>query len=190
MLPSDIRIFNTCIAPVRDADDTSGLPLVFHATGSSTGKLYSYRFCRNPYVDPTKRLYCSHFFYNFDLALFDQCLQQFVGTHDFVSFANKVEKTRGQYKGHGIELNTIKTVDKIDLIDEGNGYYVVNLRVQSALNRMLRNIVGASLHVAEGNMSLAELQDLLLTAPGRDYNPARPAPPEGLTLEHVYYENY
>jgi tRNA U38,U39,U40 pseudouridine synthase TruA len=113
-----------------------------------------------------------------------------VGTHDFVSFANKVEKTRGQYKGHGIELNTIKTVEKIDLIDEGNGYYVINIRVKSALNRMLRNIVGASLHVAEGNMLFSQLQELLLTAPGRDFNPARPAPPHGLTLEQVYYDNY
>lgn len=39
-------------------------------------------------------------------------------------------------------------------------------------------------------MSYDVLQMLLLTGGKRGLNVARPAPPEGLTLEHVYYDNY
>eukprot|EP01036_Dinobryon_divergens_P036686 gene36686-47822_t len=56
---------------------------------------------------------------------------------------------------------------------------------------MIRNLVGTSLHVACGRgFDLEHLKGLLRDAPGRMANKARPAPPEGLTLEHVYYDNY
>ena len=50
--------------------------------------------------------------------------------------------------------------------------------------------MGASLLVAQVSMSFELLETLLLTGGKRDLNVARPAPPEGLTLEHVFYDNY
>jgi tRNA U38,U39,U40 pseudouridine synthase TruA len=54
----------------------------------------------------------------------------------------------------------------------------------------VRNIVGASLLVSQGGMSYELLEMLIKTGGKRGLNLARPAPPEGLTLEHVYYDNY
>lgn len=186
LLPHDIRIFNTDMTQ-QDSDIYTNR---FHAMGSANGKLYTYTLCTNNIVDPLRARYCAHFYRKFDLSLFKQSLQQFAGTHDFVSFANKVEKTREHYADCGITLNTTRTIHNITMDDLGDGYYRVNIHVQSALNRMLRNVVGASLHVAEGKMDLAYLQALLEHGAGRDSNPAAPAPPEGLVLEQVYYDDY
>lgn len=188
-LPSDVRTYNVSLAPMGSARENS-LDKEFHATASTVGKLYSYRLCGNSFVDPMRRRYTAHQYRKFDVDLFKDSLQRFVGTHNYVSFANKVERTRTDYAMHDMFLNTTRTVDSINFIDEGDGYYRIDIRVQSALYRMIRNIVGTSLHVAEGKMSPAELVRLLKEAPGRQANKAESASPEGLVLEHVYYDNY
>lgn len=188
-LPSDVRVRNISIAPRGTAGEESQ-GKVFHATSSTIGKLYSYRLCVNRFVDPLQRQFTTHQYRTFNIETFKHCLQQFVGTHDFVSFANKVERTRTEYAMNDLNLETKRTVDSIKFVDEGNGYCRIEIRVQSALYRMIRNIVGTSLHVAEGKMSKSELQRLLAEAPGRQANKAESAPPEGLVLEHVYYDHY
>lgn len=50
--------------------------------------------------------------------------------------------------------------------------------------------MGASLLVAQGGMEYELLKTIIETGGLRKLNLARPAPPEGLTLEHVYYDHY
>ena len=97
LLPDDVVLYNiTKILPSMD----------FHATGTAQGKLYSYRFCTNRFVDPTKRRYYSHFYTPFDMNIFHICLKSFVGTHDFRAFANRMEHTAArlgaQDEGHQV----------------------------------------------------------------------------------------
>ena len=189
MLPDSVRVFDLSAAPAGNKEEVSlGKP--FHATSSSIGKKYSYSFCTNPYVDPLRRRYFAHFFGELDQDLLHKSLQQFTGTHDFLSFANNVPRTKLFYESTGQVLDTIRTVDSVELHEVDKGYYQIDFRIQSALYRMIRNIVGTSVRVAEGKMELSQLQELLQNAPGREQNPARSAPPEGLVLEHVYYDNY
>lgn len=51
-------------------------------------------------------------------------------------------------------------------------------------------MVGTSLAVADGTFDKAYLDQLLHEAPSRYDNRAQSAPPEGLTLEMVYYNDY
>jgi tRNA U38,U39,U40 pseudouridine synthase TruA len=87
--------------------------------------------------------------------------------------------------------NWLEQVNSISLVDEGGGYYRVDVHVESALYRMIRNIVGSSFDVACGQMSLQTLKRLLEDASAsRQDNKAQSAPPEGLALEMVFYDNY
>jgi tRNA pseudouridine38-40 synthase len=188
LLPNDVRLYNiTRVDPKID----------FHATGSAAGKLYVYRFCTNDIVDPLRRRYYAHFYMDFDMQLFENCLQEFVGTHDFRAYANRIEHTKKRHRGTGNgsgskdkdrSIDTIRTVKSIKLIDEGFGYYRVEILLKSALYRMVRNIVGTSLDVAMGNNPKTRLLQLLNDAPSRYDNKAKSASPEGLSLEQVYYD--
>lgn len=183
LLPDDIRVFNVSLAP-------PGARL-WHATSSARGKLYSYRFCVNPFVEPLRRRQTAHAYQPMDMRLLDECLQLFVGTHDFNAFANRIARyTRDYAQYKTIGLVTTRTVHGIDMVDEGGGYYRVDFRLKSALYRMVRNMMGCSFMVASGNMPIEELRRLIDDAPSRLENAARSAPPEGLTLEHVYYDSY
>ena len=182
LLPEDVRIFNLTLAPATE-------PL-WHATSAAVGKHYSYKFCTNRFVDPLRRRYTAHVYYAVDLELLNRCLQMFVGTHDFNAFANRVTKTTRDYEKKTIIFLTERTVFSVRLVNEGDGYWRIDFHLKSALYRMVRNIVGSSLLVAAGQMPLEHLQYLLLKAPSRLENKAGSAPPEGLTLEHVFYPDY
>jgi tRNA U38,U39,U40 pseudouridine synthase TruA len=70
------------------------------------------------------------------------------------------------------------------------GYYRVDFRIDSAIYRMIRNIVGSSLFVASGAISIEFMTQLLIDAPFRVENKAMSAPACGLTLEHVFYDHF
>lgn len=193
MLPDDVRLFNISSVPTgkpfQETNDET-----WHATKSATGKLYVYRFCTNAFVDPMKRRYYTHVYQPTDLEMLEQCLRVFEGTHNFQAFANRVERLAKEREEKNKELDTMRTVNSIRLVQEDDqpGYYRIEVSLQSALYKMVRNIVGSSLHVAQGGVGLdyAFLQTLLHEARDRDDNRAKPAPPEGLCLEHVYYDHY
>eukprot|EP01038_Epipyxis_sp_PR26KG_P006491 gene6491-8925_t len=182
MLPDDIKIFNVSLAPFK----------AFHATGSAKGKMYSYRFCTNSYVDPCLRRYYAHVWMKTDMQIFERCLSHFIGTHNFKAFANNVDELTKAFANNLIEFNTIRTIHSIILIkEEMSGYYRIEFKIQSALYKMIRCIVGTCFHVANGSMKELDLIKLLNdNSYSRHDNKAMPAPPEGLTLEHVYYDDY
>ena len=91
--------------------------------------------------------------------------------------------------------------------EEGN--YRIDFLLQGALYKMVRNMVGTAIEVWLGRMSEEQLLELLHTdrkerateengnppkkEKGASFvrkdNPCKPAPPEGLTLECVYYSD-
>jgi tRNA pseudouridine38-40 synthase len=190
MLPDDVRLFNLTIAPPGNpAQQLMGEP--FHAIKSATAKLYIYRFTTNPFVEPMLRNYVAHVYLPTDLRTFEECLALFVGTHDFKAFGNRVEQSLKAFDEKlYVDYTTIRTINSIRLVEEGRGLYRVEFHIKSAIYKMIRNIVGTSLHVAAGHMSISALRRLLEDAPPRTSNVALPAPPQGLTLEHVYYNHF
>ncbi|KAL3823673.1 hypothetical protein ACHAXA_009778 [Cyclostephanos tholiformis] len=88
------------------------------------------------------------------------------------------------------------------------GYYRIDFLLQGALYKMVRNMVGTAMECWLGRMSEGQIVDMLrihrdddvddeegninaivVKRLGRKDNPCKPAPPEGLTLECVYYDD-
>jgi tRNA pseudouridine38-40 synthase len=189
LLPDDIKLYNTSIAPLGNPSQVL-LDESFHATKSANSKLYAYRFCTNKYVDPMKRHHCIHAYFPVNLDKLNTCLQYFIGSHDFRAFSNRIERSVKDFDSKDIEFSTIRQIYSITLNDEGGGYYRVDFHIQSALYRMIRNIMATAFDVASGRFSVEWMLHLLHDAPSRIENKSRSAPPEGLCLEHVYYDNY
>lgn len=170
----------------------------------STQKLYSYRLCLAPVMDPVQRYTRVHPVHAecIDVDALRRVLQHFVGTHDFRAFAGAVERAEKKCAGTA-PLSTIRTVYAIDVVEENAadtdasgvaGNCRIDFLLQGALYKQVRNMVGTALDVCRGRISEEELLRLLRQRDGapqltRASNRSRPAPPEGLTLEMVYFDD-
>ena len=141
-----------------------------------------------------------------DIARLRSILEIYEGTHDFTAFGGQIEQNE---KRNGARINTIRTIHKIELVKEPlmdedsrvgpplgkadlgfvgeEGNFRIDFLIQGALYKMVRNMVGTAIDVWLGRMSEDQLRELLAGATRKD-NRSKPAPPEGLTLECVYYD--
>jgi tRNA pseudouridine38-40 synthase len=219
MLPTDMRVWNVQAAPepcleipVRkkksikiddgdgDGDNDGDEEVAVAPSGiyawnvmqKATGKLYSYRICLGCSMHPIHR----HSRWqidrpqDIDATMLERVLKQYEGAHDFVCFAGALEQNA---RKTGRVIGTVRTVHSIDLVDEGGGegLYRIDIRLDGALYKMVRNLVGTALDVCRGKPTEAQFQEFLqpVDGAGRKNNPCKPAPPQGLTLERVYYED-
>ena len=234
MLRLEIRLFQLQLAPSlmttkgqtpqdesneEEQQSYSVLPRLrlWHAIQSSTSKWYSYRFTLGPTLfDPMERFTRTHFVHRpsfapssgppyeittEDIARLKSILGLYVGTHDFKAFGGQLEQNE---KRAGRKINTIRTIHKVELINESReeshlgfigeeGDYRIDFLIEGALYKMIRNMVGTAIQVWLGNMEQTQLIELLQIdqsgVKSRKSNPCKPAPPEGLTLECVYYDD-
>jgi tRNA pseudouridine38-40 synthase len=119
-------------------------------------------------------------------------LSYYVGTHDFRAFAGAIERTE---RDTGMAICTIRTVYAVDLVledDTNSQHYRIDFIIQGALYKQIRNMVGTAVDVCRGALSEDEFVQLLhqdSTKLSRIHNRSRPAPPQGLTLENVYFDD-
>jgi tRNA pseudouridine38-40 synthase len=77
----------------------------------------------------------------------------------------------------------------VNLVDEGDGNYRIEILLKGALYKMVRNMVGTALDVCKGRLEESSMLELLHGDDMvRKNNKSKPAPPEGLTLENVFYD--
>jgi tRNA pseudouridine38-40 synthase len=192
MLRQDLQVYNLQEAPVLDKE-VNGILRIYpwNAMLDSTGKLYIYRLSAAKSMDPLER----HNRYDTkwkdtNVDVLERTLKHFEGSHDFRAFAGGIEQMEKRMKGG--TMNTRRQVYSIDIVDEGAGMYRIEVRLKGALYKMIRNMVGTALDVAWGHLSEEDFLALLhrTEAAGRTQNKSKPAPPEGLTLEQVYYEDF
>ena len=217
MLPPDVCVWNLQHAPPplqktfqTETGATTTKNMTWNVLYDSTRKLYSYRLSLAPVMDPLQRYHRWH-----PDALkgkpvepdkLRRLIRYYEGTHDFRAFAGSIEQL--QKKCGGRHINTTRTVYSADLIDEGNGCFRIDFLLKGALYKQVRNMVGTAVDAARGVLSENEFRGLihqddegcssLEVDDGGDkrgprftraFNPSKPAPPEGLTLEHVYFGN-
>lgn len=166
LLPRDIRVRSVEFA-TQD----------FHARFTAVNKIYHYHLNLSQVQDPFVRLYSWHIFEKIDLKLLSECGKLFLGTHDFTSFANE--------PGAGAAgKNPIRTLKRIDVIEERTG---VRMEFEGAsfLYKMVRNLTGTIVEVAQGKRNLSEIPDILAARNRRMAGKA--APPQGLFLIRVDY---
>jgi len=187
MLPPDIQLSSLTVARSPD----------FHAITHATEKLYTYRFATASSHDPFKRIYQTHVHHAVDLSALSSALAAFEGRRDFRAFAGQVE---AKSRDMGVDcIDTVRTVRSVTLVSEGGGDYRIEVRLKGALYKMVRNMVGVALDVARGRYDPGHVRRLLNVdaegepvsgkkAPTRSENPSKPAPPQGLCLESVEYD--
>jgi tRNA pseudouridine38-40 synthase len=203
MLPPDIRVWNLGMAPapceehVKNHDGTKKV-YAWNVMRKSSSKLYSYRICLADAMDPLRR----HDRWQIDSNWFQsgntkmdpehlaQLLCRYEGTHDFICFAGALEANA---RKTGVKMTTVRTVHRCELICEDEHYklYRIDIYLDGALYKMVRNLVGTAIDVWRQAFP-QESFGRLLDEPSkhgltRDDNPCKPAPPHGLTLERVFY---
>ncbi len=138
-------------------------------------KTYHYNFFLEPPL-PFYERYGWHVRYQVDLEKLHACLQTFVGTHDFSSFAT-VDGTK----------NPIRTIHAIDLsFDPVSRMHTISIKGPSFLRFMIRRIVGACIDTA----SRKEVLPSLLAEKLAEKNPTQRlfrAPAHGLVLDSIEY---
>lgn len=195
MIPPDMAFWNLQRAPPPVTKTINGklTQKTWNVMFDSTHKLYSYRLNVNSTMDPIERFHRWHpdrVERWFDIEKFTRLLQYYVGSHDFRAFASGMEALERRL---GTEVKTVRTVYSINLVQEDDrGNLRIDFLLKGALYKQVRNLVGTALLVCEGKLDEVMFQRLVDNQEGkfaREDNPAKPAPPEGLTLERVYFAN-
>lgn len=196
MLRQDVRVYNLQEAPVVTKElNGELLEIPWNAIHDTTGKLYIYRISASKSMDPLERHSRFDLKYGYgatDIRVLEQTLKHFEGYHDFRAFAGGIEKLEKNMRD-GETMDTHRAVYSIHMVDEEDGKYRIEIHLKGALYKMVRNMVGTALEVACGKMTEEQFLRLLNRADPsieRKTNKAQPAPPQGLTLEQVYYDDY
>jgi len=211
MLPADIRAWNLKRASPSLVIDTGSKYTPpgwynWNAMRTCTSKLYSYRICIGDAMNPSERHHRWQLpWHGLSPQRLEMVLHNFEGEHDFVCFAGALEQ---QEKKTGIVRGTVRTIHKIKLVKEANANsnefqsddmggdtsqnnYRIDIYLDGALYKMVRNIVGTAIDVSRGWLDEETFLDLLNRPSELNYtrrnNPCKPAPSNGLTLERVFY---
>ena len=138
-------------------------------------KTYQYHFFLEHPL-PFYERYGWHVRHKVDLEKLHTCLQIFVGTHDFSSFAT-LDGTK----------NPIRTIHEITLsFDENTRMYTITIKGPSFLRFMIRRIVGACIDTA----SRKDREPSYLSEILAEKNPRQRlfcAPAKGLILDSIVY---
>ncbi len=204
MLPEDIRVWNIaqCPPPIsftKTLSDGSESTRVhkWHVIYNSKQKLYVYRISMGPHAistDPLERYSRVHVEGNIHVDHLQRILKHYEGTHDFRAFAGAIEANQ---RKDGIEhKDTVRTVYDVALIDEGDGKYRIEILLKGALYKMVRNMVGTALDVCKGRVDEDYFLQMLHHSSEdgtkqfvRKDNKCKPAPPEGLELARVDFDD-
>jgi len=163
LLPNDIRVLDIKLT-TKD----------FHARFSVEKKIYHYYINQKTTLLPHLRSTHLHVNRHINLTTIQKAAAEFIGTHDFTSFANVGSSVKSMTKTiHKIECS--KTATGLCLEFIGSGF----------LYKMVRNIVGTLLAADQGKVSIDQIK-LILNAKDRRYA-FTSVPAHGLFLMKVVY---
>lgn len=169
MLPADINIIS--ITYLEDGTD-------FHSRFSSKSKVYEYRLSINN-KNPFRYEYCWMVkTSDFDIDLFDESLEKFIGQHNFQNFTSK-EEDQNNFIRQIFEINRTFDVENQEIVVEisGDGF----MRYQ------IRYIIGVALNIAIGKEKLSYIDENLDSEKKRSITSYK-APAQGLYLKEVRYK--
>jgi len=149
----------------------------FHARFSAKSKIYRYHIFIGDIQDPFSRMYSYKPNYKFDLDILKKASKHFLGTHNFSSFANKQNLGSAANK-------PIKTIKRIDIIKRKNEI-ILEFEADGFLYKMVRNIVGTLLDVANKKFPIEMIEKIILAKDRK--KASKPAEPQGLFLVKVLY---
>ncbi|KAL3907467.1 MAG: hypothetical protein SGILL_008863, partial [Bacillariaceae sp.] len=163
MLPSDVVVWNLQKAPapvLKSGIGTQTKPAwyVWSVMRDCDSKLYSYRLCIGDSMDPIERYHRWQYDWGnqIDPQRLERILKLYEGEHDFVCFSGALEQ---QARKTGVTKNTVRTIQSVELVPERaysqddevldnssrHEYYRIDIRLDGALYKMVRNLVGTAL---------------------------------------------
>ncbi len=147
----------------------------FHARYSCKGKEYIYKIWNDKIRNPFLHSYALHYWYPLDCDVLHDASRNFIGTHDFTSFATiDKRETKGM----------VRTIYNFEVHRE-NQMVEIKVSANGFLYNMVRIMVGTILRIAQGKISPTEIPEILEK---KDRSLAGPtAPPQGLYLNRVFY---
>ena len=165
-LPSDISIIEIEEAPVS-----------FHARHSATARTYLYQIAKRKTAFHKRHVWWIK--EQLDVAAMQAAAERMAGRHNFVRFAQKDPSKPND--------STIVYVDSAEVLEDD---YLILFRIDAShfLWRMVRRLVGITVKVGLGEVSLDELDELLDGRGAARLDVAAwTAPGAGLFLESVRY---
>ncbi len=147
------------------------VPPDFHARFSAKKRLYRYVFkTKKPSLFEQKYI---SYYSDFNADTLQKVLKYFEGEHDF----NYLRKT-------GTLTHTSVREIYQATYREKNGYHYIYFQANGFLRAQVRMMVDAAMQVAQGTLSLKQLEAQLVC---QEKHTSRLAPPEGLYLARVLY---
>ncbi|BAC24455.1 truA [Wigglesworthia glossinidia endosymbiont of Glossina brevipalpis] len=149
----------------------------FHARYSAIAKKYLYLIHNNISRSGIFRKYCFNVFISLNINDMKKAAQKLIGKHDFSSF-----------KGSECQSKTTYRVIYYIRINKYKEYIFVEIKANSFLNHMMRNIIGNLIEIGKGKKSKEWMSELLFLKNNKFS--IFSADPKGLYLSNVYYPFY
>lgn len=163
-LPEDINVLSLETAPER-----------FHSRLNAVKKIYSYKIETGTKRDVFVRRMQYGLGQELDVEAMKTAAHILIGTHDFKSFCGN----------KNMKKSTVRSLTSITIHQEGSVVVIVYVG-NGFLQHMVRIMTGTLIEVGQGRREPESVRELL-TAMDRQ-SAGFTAPPEGLTLNGVFYE--
>jgi tRNA pseudouridine38-40 synthase len=181
------RAFNALLPPTVRVNAAQEVDPDFHSRWNALAKTYRYRIFRGRVVPPFLWRYVQHDHREMNFGAMAEAARQFVGEHDFTSFAASTgseEEDRERIPIRTIyrsEWLRVSNTESHDWAEE----WVYVVRGKSFMRHMVRKMVGTLVDVGRGKLAPSDLPGLLTM---RDRSKSGPTmPPHGLCLDNVEY---
>ncbi len=165
-LPRDIRVLYSEEAP----ED-------FHSRFSAKNKTYRYTIQTGLHADVFTRFTALHIHTPIDFSKMKSAASDAIGTHDFSAFMSA---------GSTLE-NTVRTITHSEWTKNGN-YLYYEVSANGFLYNMVRILVGTMLEIGSGKLPENAMKQALES--GLRSDAGATAPPHGLTLKRVVYDDF
>jgi len=164
-LPRDIAIY-----------DIKEVPGNFNARKSAKSRWYRYTVLNRPNRSPMLSRFSYHIYGYIDIERMAKSIVFILGEHDFAAFCKDSSKIE----------NTKRTIYKIDIFKKDD-LIIFDIIGDSFLHGMVRTIVGTLLWISRKKLSPQIMRDIISSKNNKYAGPC--APPNGLCLYHVEYDN-
>lgn len=148
----------------------------FHARFSTIGKKYRYLFYNSVFPSALMRNRAYHVFYPLDVRAMAEAAEYFKGTHDFAAFS----ATGGSAK------TTVRTITDCCVSRDGD-IVTFSVKGNGFLYNMVRIMAGTLVDVGIGRISPKAVPEIIDSLDRK--RAGRTAPPHGLYLEEIYYDD-
>ncbi|MEM7275565.1 MAG: tRNA pseudouridine(38-40) synthase TruA [Actinomycetota bacterium] len=157
----------------------------FSARFSATGRRYRYHVLNRPVPDPFTARTAWWVAEPLDLAAMSSACPHLIGEHDFSSFCRRPKPAPGP-DGVVVEPSLVRRVTGARWVDLGDDLLRFKIEGSAFCHQMVRSIVGLLVAIGTGRRAADEVPAVLAA---RDRAAAaQPAPPHGLTLWQVDYD--